>query len=84
MSILQSALTGNALNLRLIYYLANADALYRSAMPLVRTIMSRLDRGDGDLHHFVFVPFVAVLWFVGVQQLEAASGRCLVPWRLIN
>ena len=82
MSILQSALTGNALNLRLIYYLANADALYRSAMPLVRTIMSRLD--SVGVHHFVFVPFVAVLWFVGVQQREAASGRCLVPWRLIT
>ena len=82
MSILQIALTGNALNLRLMYYLAVAAALYRSAMPLVRTIMSRLD--SGGVHHFVFVPFVAVLWFVGVQQLEAASGRCLVPWRLIN
>ena len=65
MSILQSALTGNALNLRLMmYYLAVAAALYHSAMPLVRTIMSRMDRGDGDVHHFVFVPFVAVLWFV--------------------
>ena len=82
MSILQSALTGNALNLRLMYDLAVAAALYRSAMPLVRTSMSRMD--SGEVHHFVFVPFVAVLWFVGVQQLEAASGRCLVPWRLIN
>ena len=82
MSIRQIALTGNALNLRLMYYLAVAAALYRSAMPLVRTIMSRLD--SGDVHQFVFVPVVAVVWFVGVQQLEAASGRCLVPWRLIN
>ena len=82
MSILQIALTGNALNLRLMYYLDADAAFYRSALPLVRTVMSRLD--SGGVHQFVFVPFVAVLWFVGVQQLEAASGRCLVPWRLIS